>query len=205
MAFELPPLPYAKNAFEPHMSAKTLDFHHDKHHRAYVTTLNKLVEGTALANLSLEEIVQKTAKDEAKAPIFHNAAQTWNHTFFWHSMKPQGGGKPSEHVLAGIDQAFAGFDKFREEFTAAAEGQFGSGWAWLILDGGELKVIKTADADTPIAYRRTPLLVCDVWEHAYYLDYQNRRPDFVRAFLDHLVNWEFVAQNLKRHARVKAA
>jgi Fe-Mn family superoxide dismutase len=205
MAFELPPLPYAKNALEPHMSAKTLDFHHDKHHRAYVTTLNKLVEGTALANLSLEEIVRKTAKDEANAPIFHNAAQTWNHTFFWHSMKPQGGGKPSERVLVSIDQAFGGFDRFREEFTAAAEGQFGSGWAWLILDGGELKVIKTAGANTPIAHRQTPLMVCDVWEHAYYLDYQNRRPDFVRAFLDHLVNWEFVAQNLEQHIRAKAA
>jgi superoxide dismutase, Fe-Mn family len=205
MPFDLPPLPYAKNALEPHMSANTLDFHHDKHHRAYVTTLNKLVEGTALAKLSLEEIVRKTVQDEAKAPIFHNAAQTWNHSFFWHSMKPQGGGKPSEHVLASIDQAFGGFDRFREEFTAAAEGQFGSGWAWLILDGGELKVIKTADANTPIAHRQTPLMVCDVWEHAYYLDYQNRRPDFVRGFLDHLVNWEFVAQNLEQHARAKAA
>jgi Fe-Mn family superoxide dismutase len=205
MAFELPPLPYAKNALEPHMSARTLDFHHDKHQRAYVTALNNLVENTTLARLSLEEIVRKTATDETKQSIFNNAAQSWNHNFFWHSMKPHGGGKPSGQVLAAIDQAFQGFDQFREEFAKAAEGQFGSGWAWLILDGRKIKVIKTANADSPIAHRQTPLLACDVWEHAYYLDYQNRRPDFVRDFLDHLINWEFVAQNLERHTRENAA
>jgi Fe-Mn family superoxide dismutase len=205
MAFELPPLPYAKNALEPHMSARTLDFHHDKHQRAYVTALNNLVENTTLARLSLEEIVRKTATDETKQSIFNNAAQSWNHNFFWHSMKPHGGGKPSGQVLAAIDQAFQGFDQFREEFAKAAEGQFGSGWAWLILDGRKIKVIKTANADSPIAHRQTPLLACDVWEHAYYLDYQNRRPDFVRDFLDYLINWEFVAQNLERHTRENAA
>jgi Fe-Mn family superoxide dismutase len=205
MAFELLPLPYAKNALEPHMSARTLDFHHDKHQRAYVTALNNLVENTTLARLSLEEIVRKTATDETKQSIFNNAAQSWNHNFFWHSMKPHGGGKPSGQALAAIDQAFQGFDQFREEFAKAAEGQFGSGWAWLILDGRKIKVIKTANADSPIAHRQTPLLACDVWEHAYYLDYQNRRPDFVRDFLDYLINWEFVAQNLERHTRENAA
>lgn len=205
MAFELSPLPYPKDALEPHMSAKTLDFHHGKHHQTYVTTLNKLIEGTALANLSLEEIIKRTAKDDAKTPVFNNAAQTWNHTFFWHSMKPKGGGKPSDQVVARIDQAFGGFDKFHEEFSKAATGQFGSGWAWLILDGGKLKVTKTANADTPIAHNQTPLLTCDVWEHAYYLDYQNRRPDFVRTFLDNLVNWEFVGQNLEQPALRRTA
>jgi Fe-Mn family superoxide dismutase len=196
MAFELPPLPYDKSALEPHISAKTLEFHHGKHHQAYVTNLNNLVKDTPMASQSLEEIIKATAKDESKAGIFNNAAQVWNHTFFWHCMKPQGGGKPSGDLAAKIDQAFGGFDKFKEEFKAAAVSQFGSGWAWLVADGGQLKITKTPNAVNPMSQGQTALLTCDVWEHAYYLDYQNRRPDFVQAFLDNLVNWDFVAKNL---------
>jgi Fe-Mn family superoxide dismutase len=205
MAFELPPLPYPKDALAPHMSAETLDFHHDKHHRAYVTTLNKLIEGSALANASLEDIMRKSANDEKMAPIFNNAAQTWNHTFFWNSMKPQGGGKPSDQLASRLDQAFEGLDNFRAEFKKAAEGQFGSGWAWLVLDRGKLKIVKTANADTPLVHRQAPLVACDVWEHAYYIDYRNRRGDFVQVFLDHLINWEFVARNIEQQEREKAA
>jgi Fe-Mn family superoxide dismutase len=196
MAFELPPLPYDKSALEPHVSAKTLEFHHGKHHQAYVTNLNNLVKDTPMANQSLEEIIKATAKDESKAGIFNNAAQVWNHTFFWHCMKPQGGGKPASDLAAKIDQAFGGLDKFKEQFKAAAVGQFGSGWAWLVADGGQLKITKTPNAVNPMAQGQTALLTCDVWEHAYYLDYQNRRPDFVQAFMDNLINWDFVAKNL---------
>jgi Fe-Mn family superoxide dismutase len=196
MAFELPPLPYDKSALEPHVSAKTLEFHHGKHHQAYVTNLNNLVKDTPMASQSLEEIIKATAKDESKAGIFNNAAQVWNHTFFWHCMKPQGGGKPSGDLAAKIDQAFGGLDKFKEQFKAAAVGQFGSGWAWLVADGGQLKITKTPNAVNPMSQGQTALLTCDVWEHAYYLDYQNRRPDFVQAFLDNLVNWDVVAKNL---------
>jgi Fe-Mn family superoxide dismutase len=196
MAFELPPLPYDKSALEPHVSAKTLEFHHGKHHQAYVTNLNNLVKDTPMASQSLEEIIKATAKDESKAGIFNNAAQVWNHTFFWHSMKPQGGGKPAGDLAAKIDQAFGGLDKFKEQFKAAAVGQFGSGWAWLVADGGQLKITKTPNAVNPMAQGQTALLTVDVWEHAYYLDYQNRRPDFVQAFMDNLVNWDFVAKNL---------
>jgi superoxide dismutase, Fe-Mn family len=196
MAFELPPLPYDKSALEPHVSAKTLEFHHGKHHQAYVTNLNNLVKDTPMANQSLEEIIKATAKDESKAGIFNNAAQVWNHTFFWNSMKPKGGGKPSGDLAAKIDQAFGGLDKFKEQFKTAAVGQFGSGWAWLVSDGGQLKITKTPNAVNPMSQGQTALLTCDVWEHAYYLDYQNRRPDFVQSFLDNLVNWDFVAKNL---------
>ena len=197
MAFELPPLPYAKTALEPHMSAKTLDFHHGKHHQAYVTNLNNLVNDTPLASQSLEQIIQATAKDETKAGIFNNAAQVWNHTFFWSCMKPNGGGAPAGALAQMINAAFGSFDKFREQFKQAADTQFGSGWAWLVSDGGRLKVTKTANAVNPLAQGQTALLACDVWEHAYYLDYQNRRPDFVQVFLDKLANWDFVAKNLK--------
>jgi Fe-Mn family superoxide dismutase len=196
MAFELPPLPYDKSALEPHVSAKTLEFHHGKHHQAYVTNLNNLVKDTPMASQSLEEIIKATAKDESKAGIFNNAAQVWNHTFFWHCMKPQGGGKPSGDLAAKIDQAFGGLDKFKEQFKTAAVGQFGSGWAWLVADGGQLKITKTPNAVNPMAQGQTALLTVDVWEHAYYLDYQNRRPDFVQAFMDNLINWDFVAKNL---------
>jgi superoxide dismutase, Fe-Mn family len=196
MAFELPPLPFAKDSLEPHMSAKTLDFHHGKHHQTYVTQLNKLLEGSTMAGQSLEQIIRATAKDDGKTAIFNNAAQVWNHTFFWNGMKPHGGGKPSGDLLKGIEQAFGDYDKFKEQFKAAATSQFGSGWAWLVADRGKLAVTKTPNAVNPMVQGQTALLTCDVWEHAYYLDYQNRRADFVGVFLDHLVNWDFAAKNL---------
>jgi Fe-Mn family superoxide dismutase len=198
MAFELPPLPYPKDGLEPHTSSRTLEFHHGKHHATYVATLNKLVENTPFANQSLEEVIRATAKDESKVQIFNNAAQSWNHTFFWNCMRPRGGGQPSGDVFKAIEQAFGGFDKFKQQFKEAATTQFGSGWAWLVRDGSTLKITKTPNAVDPLAQGQTALLTCDVWEHAYYLDYQNRRPDFVQTFLDHLVNWEFVAKNLAK-------
>ena len=197
MAFELLALPFAEDALEPYYSARTLSFHHGKHHKAYVDNLNKLIAGTDLESKSLEEIILLAAGDAAKAGIFNNAAQVWNHTFFWHCMKPGGGGKPSGELAARIDAAFGGYDRFVEQFKAAAVGRFGSGWGWLVLEGGELKIVSTPNAETPLAKGQKALLTVDVWEHAYYLDYQNRRPDFVQAFLDHLVNWDFVAENLK--------
>lgn len=202
MAFELPPLPYSKSALEPHMSVRTLEFHYSKHHQAYVTNLNNLVLGTPLAAKPLETIIRETAKDESAAGIFNNAAQVWNHTFFWNSMKPSGGGVPTGDLAHQINHDFGSIDKFKERFRQAAVGQFGSGWAWLVADKGELKVVKTANAATPITEGQIPLLTCDVWEHAYYLDYQNRRPDFVHTFLEQLVNWDFAATNLA-HAKSK--
>jgi Fe-Mn family superoxide dismutase len=198
MAFELPPLPFPKNALEPHMSAQTFDFHHGRHHQAYVTNLNNLVKGSPMESQSLEDLIKSTYKDSSKTGIFNNAAQVWNHTFFWNSMKPHGGGAPSGAAAQAIDGAFGGVDKFKEQFKAAGAGQFGSGWAWLVSDKGQLKIVATPNAVTPLADGQTPLVTCDVWEHAYYLDYQNRRPDFLQAFLDHLVNWDFVAQNLAK-------
>ncbi len=197
MAFELPPLPFPKDSLEPHMSARTLDFHHGKHHQAYVTNLNNLVKDTPMANQSLEEIIRATAKDDAKAGIFNNSAQVWNHTFFWNCMKPNGGGKPTGDVAQAIDKSFGSFDKFKDEFKNACVTQFGSGWGWLVRDGATLKVTKTPNAVNPLSQGHTALLTCDVWEHAYYLDYQNRRPDFVQTFLDHLVNWDNVARLIK--------
>ena len=198
MAFELPALPYPKNALEPHISERTMDFHHGRHHQAYVTNLNNLVKGSPTESQSLEELIKASYKDTSKTGVFNNAAQVWNHTFFWNSMKPNGGGSPSGQVAQAIDRDCGGLDKFKEQFKAAAVGQFGSGWAWLVFDAGKLKVIKTPNAIDPVAGRQAALLTCDVWEHAYYLDYQNRRPDFVQTFLDHLVNWDFVAQNLSK-------
>jgi Fe-Mn family superoxide dismutase len=197
MAFELPPLPYPKDALEPHMSTKTLEFHHDKHHQAYVTALNNLVKDSPLAQKPLEDVIRATAKDESKAGIFNNAAQVWNHTFFWHCMRPNGGGKPSGEVAQAIEKSFGGFDKFKDEFKNACVTQFGSGWGWLVRDGSALKITKTPNAVNPLSQGQTALLTCDVWEHAYYLDYQNRRPDFVQTFLDHLVNWDHVTKLLK--------
>lgn len=197
MAFELPPLPYDKSALEPHISARTLEFHHGKHHAAYVTNLNGLIKDTDLASKPLEDIILAAAKDlPAKQGIFNNAAQVWNHTFFWKCMKHGGGGKPSGNILAKIDSDLGGFDKFIEDFRSAATTQFGSGWAWLVLDGGTLKITKTGNADLPLAHGQVALLTVDVWEHAYYLDYQNRRIDFVQAFIDHLIDWDFVEKNL---------
>lgn len=198
MAFELPPLPYAKNALEPHISANTLDFHHGKHHNAYVTNLNNLTKDTPLAGETLEAVIRSSAGDAAKVGIFNNAAQVWNHTFYWNCMKPGGGGRPSAALVSALDGAFGSFDKFREEFKNACVTQFGSGWGWLVVADGALRITKTGNADLPMAHGQSALLTCDVWEHAYYLDFQNRRPDYVQAFLDHLVNWDFVAQNLAK-------
>ncbi len=197
MAFELPALPFAAEALESaHMSAQTFSFHHDKHHAAYVTNLNNLVKDTELADKSLEEVITTSFKDPAKAGIFNNAAQVWNHTFFWHSLKPGGGGTPTGALLDKIVADFGSVDKFKEAFKTAATTQFGSGWAWLVSDNGTLKVTKTANAENPMVHGQTALLTLDVWEHAYYLDFQNRRPDYIQNFLDHLVNWDFVAKNL---------
>lgn len=196
MAFTLPDLPYAQNALEPYISANTLGFHHGKHHQAYVTNLNNLVKDTDLANMTLEEIIKKTAGDAGKAGVFNNAAQVWNHTFYWHSMKPNGGGAPKGKIADKINADFGSFDKFKEEFKNAGATQFGSGWAWLVLENGKLKVTKTPNADLPMVHGQTALLTMDVWEHAYYLDFQNRRPDYITTFLDKLVNWEFAEKNL---------
>ena len=195
MPFELPALPFAKDALAPHISAQTFDFHHGKHHKAYVDNANKLIEGTARAEKSLEELIVAAWTDK-NAGLFNNAAQIWNHTFFWNSLKPGGGGAPTGELADRINSAFGSLDGFKDEFKKAATTQFGSGWAWLVLDNGDLKVTKTPNAETPIIHGQTALVTCDVWEHAYYLDFQNRRPDFVQAFLDHLINWDFVAANL---------
>ncbi|MBO6765647.1 superoxide dismutase [Maricaulis sp.] len=197
MAFTLPDLPYAKDALAPHISSETLDFHHGKHHNAYVNNLNGLVEGTDMASKSLEDIIQDTAGTADKAGIFNNAAQIWNHTFYWQSMRPNGGGAPTGKLAEMIDRDFGSFDAFKDAFAKAGATQFGSGWAWLVLADGKLDVRKTLNAETPLTEAGvTPLLTMDVWEHAYYLDYQNRRPDYISTFLDHLVNWEFAAENL---------
>lgn len=193
--FQLPALPYASSALEPHMSAKTFEFHHGKHHKAYVDQLNQLVEGTAHASLSLKALIEMSANQPDHARIFNNAAQVWNHSFFWSSMKVGGGGLPSPAMQVSIEKDFGGMDAFRVAFKTAATTQFGSGWAWLVDDGGVLKVVKTANADLPWVHGQTPLLCVDVWEHAYYLDYQNRRADFVDVFLTHLVNWSFAEAN----------
>jgi Fe-Mn family superoxide dismutase len=187
---ELPPLPYAMNALEPHISRETLEFHYGKHHQAYVTNLNKLIKDTEFENKTLEEIIRG-----AQGGIFNNAAQVWNHTFFWHSMSPRGGGKPSGPLLEAIEAKFGSVDDFREKFSAAAIAVFGSGWAWLVKhpDGG-IGIETTANALTPVASDKKPLLTLDVWEHAYYIDYRNKRPDFVAAYWN-VVNWEFASRN----------
>ena len=195
--FELPALPYAKDALEPNISENTLNFHYGKHHQAYVTKLNELVAGTDLENKTLEEIIKATDTDPSKAGIFNNAAQVWNHTFYWNSMSPNGGGKPTGDVLAKIEESFGSYENFATEFKNAGATQFGSGWAWLVLEEGKLKITKTANAKTPLTTSATPLMTMDVWEHAYYLDYQNSRPNYMNIFLEKLVNWDFVAKNLK--------
>lgn len=197
MAFELPALPYAQDALEPHISANTMGFHYGKHHNTYVVNLNNLTDGTDLGDKSLEDVITATAANDAKIGIFNNAAQVWNHTFFWHCMTPNGGGEPGSDVMQEITKAFGSYDQFKEEFKQAAVTQFGSGWAWLSWDNG-LKIEKTANAINPLSRGGKALMTCDVWEHAYYLDYQNRRPDFVEAFLKNLVNWDFVAENLAK-------
>lgn len=193
----LPPLPYAENALDPVISANTLSFHYGKHHKAYVDNLNKLIAGTELADSSLEDIIAATAGSAEKAGIFNNAAQVWNHTFYWNSLSPRGGGEPPSDLKEKIDSAFGSLDACKKELATAATTQFGSGWAWLVQDGDKLKVVKTGNADSPLTKGMTPLLTIDVWEHAYYLDYQNRRPDYVNAVLDKLINWDFAVRNCK--------
>ncbi len=193
---ELPALPYAKTALDPHMSERTFDFHYEKHHATYVNNVNNMVKDTDLDGKSIEDIIADVAGDDTRVGLFNNAAQVWNHTFFWNSLSPNGGGAPSGEIGKRIDADFGSYDSFREAFSQAAVTQFGSGWAWLIDDGGKLDVVKTANADTPLAHGKKALLTIDVWEHAYYLDYQNKRPAFIDAYLDHLVNWDFAEQNL---------
>jgi superoxide dismutase, Fe-Mn family len=194
MNLELPDLPFAKDALEPHMSSNTLDFHHGKHHNAYVVKGNELLASAGLSADSLEDLVKQTAT--AGGPLFNNVGQHYNHSFFWNSLSPSGGGKPSGAIGAAIDADFGSFDAFKTEFVNNGVGQFGSGWVWLVSDGGKLKVVKSANAETPLTSGVTPILVCDVWEHAYYLDFQNRRPDFLACFIDKLANWDFANANL---------
>ena len=192
----LPTLPYADNALEPVISAKTISFHYGKHHKAYVDNLNKLAEGTEFAGMPLEKIITETAGKADKTPIFNNAAQAWNHAFYWRCLKPKGGGEPSSVLKKKIEASFGSLDACKKELAAAATTQFGSGWAWLVLDGDKLKVIKTGNAELPLTKKTKALLTIDVWEHAYYLDYQNKRADYVNAVLDKLINWDFAAENL---------
>jgi Fe-Mn family superoxide dismutase len=195
-SFALPELPYQENALEPVISARTLSFHHGKHHAGYVAKLNELIEGSPYAGRPLDEVVTRAAKDPAAKAIFNNAAQAWNHDFYWRSMRPKGGGTPGSTLRDAIEHDFGGLAEFRTAFAKAAAGEFGSGWAWLVADKDrKLKIATTDDADTPIVRGDTPLLTIDVWEHAYYLDYQNRRPDYIAAWLDKLINWEFAEKN----------
>lgn len=195
--FSLPSLPYTQNALVPYISADTMEFHYGKHHQGYINKTNTLIEKTEYSSHTLEQIVHQTAgkKDSGRKAIFNNAAQAWNHAFYWQSMTPEGGGTPTGDLFKKIESDFGSFENFRTAFRTAAASQFGSGWAWLALDRGALTVEKTSNADTPLAYGRIPLLTLDVWEHAYYLDYRNRRTDYIAAWLDHLVNWEFAAEN----------
>jgi superoxide dismutase, Fe-Mn family len=193
--FSLPPLPYADTALEPLISANTLSYHYGKHHKTYVDNLNKLVEGKDLAKMSLEEIIHASAGKADMAGVFNNAAQVWNHTFYWNSLKPNGGGKPTGAIAAAIDKDLGGYDKFKTDLSAAAVTQFGSGWAWLVSDAGTLKIVKTGNAEVPLTKGQKPLLTIDVWEHAYYLDYQNLRPKYVETLIDKLLNWDFANKN----------
>ena len=193
MTHELPPLPYPKEALEPHISRETLDFHHGKHHKAYVDKLNELIKGTEFENAPLEDIVRRS-----EGKVFNNAAQTWNHTFFWNCMSPKGGGRPSGELAKAIDSSFGSFDEFKKKFSTDAGEIFGTGWAWLVKrDDGALAIRALEDADTPLESGGRALLTLDVWEHAYYIDYRNRRPDFIKAFWN-IVNWEFARANLRK-------
>ena len=191
MAFELPPLPYAKDALAPHISEETLEFHYGKHHQTYVTNLNNLTKDTPDADASLEDVIMK-----AEGGLFNNAAQVWNHTFYWNSMKPGGGGEPTGDLAGRISSAFGSYDDFKSKFAEAATTQFGSGWAWLVDDGSKLDIMKTANADLPMKHGAKALLTIDVWEHAYYIDFRNARPNYIATFLDSLLNWDFVAANV---------
>jgi superoxide dismutase, Fe-Mn family len=192
LSISLPNLPYAQDALEPHISANTLSFHYGKHHNAYVVNLNKLIEGTELDSKSLEEIVKSS-----EGGVFNNAAQVWNHTFYWNSMKPNGGGAPTGKIAELIDASFGSYEEFKTQFATAGATQFGSGWAWLVKKGDKLEIVKTANAETPLTDSSvTPLLTMDVWEHAYYLDFQNARPKYMETFLSELINWDFANANL---------
>ncbi len=205
MKFELPDLPYPHDALEPYVSAETLNYHHGKHHATYVDKLNGLLANAQLSGKSLEEIILATADDPERKGIFNNAAQVWNHSFYWNCLSPNGGGEPKGDLAAKMEADFHGFENFRSEFRAAAVGQFGSGWAWLVLDNGKLRITTTPNAEPPMVRGQHALLTCDVWEHAYYLDYQNRRPDYVDMFLEKLVNWDFVAHQLESAPRQASA
>ena len=196
MAFELPKLNYSKSALAPHMSEETLDLHHGKHHQTYITNLNNLIQNSGLENNSLEEIVKKTFSEKSKAGIFNNAGQHWNHILFWNCMKPKGGGVLPAKLEKRISSDFGSVDKFKEQFIQAGITQFGSGWAWLVIDNGKLAVTKTANASNPLVSNMKPIMGCDVWEHSYYVDYRNRRPDYLKSFIENLVNWEFVESQL---------
>ena len=195
-AFQLPPLPWKDDALAPHISAETISFHYGKHHKAYLDNLNNLVKDKPYATMTLEQVVVASSKNPAEAGIFNNAAQVWNHTFYWHSMKPNGGGAPTGRIAEKIAADFGSYDNFKAQFAEAAKTQFGSGWAWLVLDGGKLSIVKTPNAATPLSEGKKCILTCDVWEHAYYVDYRNRRPDYVATFLEKLVNWDFANANL---------
>ena len=196
MTITFPELPFPGNGLEPHISSQTLAFHHGKHHNAYVVNTNKLVEGTDLSDATLEDIITKTAGDPSKVGLFNNAAQAWNHAFYWQCMRPGGGGQPTGAIAKLIQSDLGGYAKFKESFISAGMTQFGSGWAWLVKKEGKVEAWKSSNADTPLSHGLTPLLTVDVWEHAYYLDYKNKRADYLNAFVDHLINWDFVNQLL---------
>jgi len=195
--FTLLPLPYDEGALAPTISSNTMNFHYGKHHKAYVDKLNELAAGTKFAEMTLEDVVKATVKDEASKPVFNNAAQAWNHTFFWTSLTPRGGA-PAGEMLRAVERDFGSYEKFKEQFAKEGVAQFGSGWVWLVASGGKLAIEKTSNAATPMAEGKHCLLTIDVWEHAYYLDYQNRRPDFLKAVTEKLLNWDFAAQNFQR-------
>lgn len=202
---EFPPLPYDEKALEPHLSARTLSFHHGKHHKTYVDTLNKLIKGTPYEDMELVEIIRSSAREKSDRKIFNNAAQSWNHDFLWHSMRPKGGGKPGSALLKKIEADFDSFESFTEQFGKKGAEIFGTGWLWLVMRNDKLSLFPTEDADNPLTHGMQPLFCVDVWEHAYYLDYQNKRPDYLKAFIEHLVNWDFAAENLSAITSRKAA
>ncbi len=205
MQLTLPRLLYPYDALEPHISRATLELHHARHHQAYVEKTNTLAKHLNLADQPLEQIIQQTARQAGHRVLFNNAAQAWNHAFYWQSLKPKGGGVPEGEIARRIDSDLGGYSAFATQFATAAAGQFGSGWAWLVLDNNTLKVTQTANADTPLVHGQTPLLTIDVWEHAYYLDYQNRRPDYASAVIAHLLNWDFANRNLSQRGAATGA
>jgi Fe-Mn family superoxide dismutase len=203
MAFELPPLPFAYDALAPHMSKETLEYHHDKHHKAYVDTANKLIEGTGLETKSLEDVVIASAQDEKLKKLFNNAGQIWNHNQFWKSLKLDA--KAPDDIAQRIESDLGGMDAFKQNFVAEGMAQFGSGWVWLVSDNGKLEIVKTANADSPLVHGKTALMVCDVWEHAYYIDYRNARQKYLETFVEHLANWDHVAETYAKSGMRDAA